>query len=49
MRTHRYLLAIIAGQLLAVSASFAQDLPSGASIPRSQYGPMATAQAQEDT
>ena len=49
MRTRRYLLAIIAGLLLAGSASFAQDRPSGASVPRSQYSPMAAAQAQGDT
>ena len=49
MRTHRNLLAIGSWLLLAVGTSFAQRQPSGSSVPRSRYSPMAAAQAQGRT
>ena len=48
MRTRTNLLAVIAWLSLAVCPSFAQHGPSGSSVPRSQYSPMA-AQAQGRT
>ena len=48
MRTRTNLLAMIAWLSLAVCPSFAQHGPSGSSVPRSQYSPMA-AQAQGRT
>jgi len=49
MRTRPNLPAIIAWLSLAVCSSFAQDRPTGSSVPRSQYSPMAAAQAQGHT
>jgi hypothetical protein len=40
---------MIAWLLLMVCASFAQDRPSGSSVPRRQYSPMAAAHAQGHT
>jgi len=49
MRTRANLLAMIAWLSLAVCSSFAQNRPSGSSVPRSRYSPMAAAQAQGRT
>ena len=49
MRTRTNLPAMIACVSLAVCSSFAQDRPPGSSVPRSQYSPMAAAQAQGRT
>lgn len=49
MRTRPNLLAMIAWLSLAVCSSFAQNQPSGSSVPRSRYSPMAAAQAQGRT
>ena len=49
MRTHCNLLAMTAWLLLAAGSTFAQDRTSESSIPRSQYSPMAAAQAQGRT
>jgi len=49
MRTRPNLPAVIASLSLAVCSSLAQDRPSGASVPRSRYSPMAAAQAQGRT
>ena len=49
MRTRTNLLAMIAWLSLAVCSSFAQNRPSGSSVPRSRYSPMAAAQAQGRT
>ena len=49
MRTRPNLPAMIAWLSLAVCSSFAQNRPSGSSVPRSRYSPMAAAQAQGHT
>ena len=49
MRTPANLPAVIAWLSLAVCSSFAQNQPSGSSVPRSRYSPMAAAQAQGRT
>jgi len=49
MRTRPNLPAMIAWLSLAVCSSFAQNQPSGSSVPRSRYSPMAAAQAQGRT
>ena len=49
MRTRPILLAMMAWVSLAVCSSFAQDRPSESFVPRSQYSPMAAAQAQGHT
>ena len=49
MRTCTNLPATIAWLSLAVCSSFAQDRPPASSVPRSQYSPMAAAQAQGHT
>jgi uncharacterized protein YoxC len=49
MRTRPNLLAMMAWVSLAVCSSFAQDRPSESPVPRSQYSPMAAAQAQGHT
>ena len=49
MRTRPNLPAMIAWMSLAVCSSLAQSRPSGSSVPRSQYSPMAAAQAQGRT
>ncbi len=49
MRTRTNLLAMIAWLSLAVCSSFAQSRPSGSSVPRSRYSPMAAAQVRGHT
>ncbi len=49
MRTRPNLPAMIVWLSLAVCSSFAQNQPSGSSVPRSRYSPMAAAQAQGRT
>jgi len=49
MRARPNLPAMIAWLSLAVCTSFAQNQPSGSSVPRSRYSPMAAAQAQGRT
>ena len=49
MKTHNKLLAIIAWLSLSVCSSFAQSRPSGSSVPRSRYSPMAAAQVRGHT
>ena len=49
MRTRASLPALMACLSLAVCSSFAQDRPSGSSVPRIQYSPMAAARAQGRT
>ena len=49
MRTRPNLPAMIAWMSLAVCSSLAQNQPSGSSVPRSRYSPMAAAQAQGRT
>ena len=49
MRIRAIPLAMIAWLSLAICSSFAQNRPSGSSVPRSRYSPMAAAQAQGRT